>query len=206
MTDKLIPLQNSFDYKVQNWLNSKRYNGNKYHLDVIEPKNNVHHILDYYNYYYDDDQDVKANDDYYINLLQELRENDPDEIDDDDSLYNASIVEERYINPSRIIKEKTENTWETAGKANKEIYYLKELPVRTSVLIPPNTNRYRVNDLFKKIIDYCYDKDLVYGNFNSSKTVAEHEDPNGDTVDLTELIFNRDMKDSFYELCYLNKK
>ncbi|MDX1702058.1 MAG: hypothetical protein R3250_15640 [Melioribacteraceae bacterium] len=194
MDNKLIPLQNNFHYRMQQWLDSKVEKGTKYDFDMRYAKCNIHHILDFYNYYYEDDQDVLGSDHFYSNLLQHARKNDPDAIDDSEALFVASFVEQRYIKPKKL--ENDDEGWTTVGQEKKEDN-MKDLPDNINVLIPPNTYRFHANNLFKNIIDYCIDNELTYGNFNTSNSMTEEEDPE-------ELIFNRDMKNSFYELLYKN--
>ncbi len=197
MTDKLKNLAKQSKYeKVQNWLDSKIEKGSNYKFDSKYAKNNIYHILDFYNYYCEDDQDMTASDHFYIDMLRYYRKNDPDAIDKDDNIFIASIIEERYIKPKKL-DNPSEEEWTTVGTKKNEDY-LKDLPDNLSVLIPPNTNRFKVNELLKKTIDYCIDNDLSYGNFNTSKSMEENMDPD-------ELIFNRDMKNDFYEFCYKNK-
>ena len=119
-----------------------------------------------FNKYYDsNDQDVQANEEIYVSLLNNLRKDDPEELNRDKFLLHLDKFVERY----------------RSTKNNLDI------------LIPPNTNRYHTNYLFKKLVDYSIDNNCIYSHIDQ-KT--------GDIYPLD--LINVNFKDAFYEFCYEN--
>nr|QBK88858.1 MAG: hypothetical protein LCMiAC01_05400 [Mimivirus LCMiAC01] len=125
----------------------------------------THHIIklrDYNKYYTnkdkDQDQDVLASDDSYIQKINEYNKN----------------------------KENNKN--------NKHLEYLdKRMEIYTNkkIFIPPNSNRYHANYLFKKMIDFS-ERDYNY-----------NKDGDGTMYNKIEYILvDKNMKNAFYEFCY----
>lgn len=76
-------------------------------------------------------------------------------------------------------------------KEDKELYELsKYIDI---ILIPPNTNGYHCNQLFKKIMDYSINNKLYY-EINNDETNSQ---------ELIKFIDN-DFKEVFYNFCYEN--
>ena len=63
------------------------------------------------------------------------------------------------------------------------------------ILIPPNTNRYHANYLFKRMVDFTYNNDMLY----------EIGNPSTQSYDTVPLI-TPSFKHAFYAFCYNNSK
>jgi hypothetical protein len=153
------------------WLTSKVnddtihsiYDDSEYTLNNF--LNEYEYIDDYTEFYNDGDIDMVLNTDPLIN---------------DKSM---SHLVERY-RPASFFKQ---DTW---AKSNKKVK-VKELSNDNrsiDIFIPPNSNRYHTNYLFKKLVDESLKNDMYY---------------HLDSVDPYRL-FDITMKESFYKFCMKN--
>lgn len=102
--------------------------------------------------------DLRSSDKFFINCLNNT---DREQLNEDKQLKFLNCVTDRFID-----------------RSNGNI---------KSVLIPPNTNRYHSNFLFKKLVDRCDDKKMTYQVADESFKLV---DPN--------------LKEAFYQFCFEN--
>lgn len=174
----------TLDQKVERWLDSKV---NDRYVESIDEETPGFPPRYYYRnrtmeeffYYYTglDDTDIKASERFmswleptpYLNSLLEIYKKEEDEMDDE---------------------------WKSANKEKEsQKNRFKHLPDQIIILIPPHTNRYHANYLFKQLIDYGIKNNLFYG-------VTNLKTGERSTVPLIHPKFKRD----FYRFCYLNTK
>ncbi len=162
---------------IKLWLDSKIPDAEtKYSEEVSHLPFERDRYINYFKYYYNDnDQDVKASDKTYLSILKHYNKSDGDlcsiqgKLDNNTIQYMKKRVE-RYIHPNE-------------SRNSKEI------------LIPPNTYRYHVNYLFKRIID-CVEYNIeictYFYNNNIKKKAIKFK------------LMDKNMKDAFYKFCYDN--
>jgi hypothetical protein len=169
----LIPLSSLKINQIRKWL-KKIVNKN---LEDFEKENEQLDIYHFYRYYNEkNDEDFVKDNVFYLNLISYLNENDQDYLKSDRVLSILDNNIEKY--KKNLIIEKTSN----------EKY--NNFPEEKQVLIYPGTNRYYVNNLFKKIIDYI----------DINKFYFEIMDEAGNTNFYK--IMDVDFKNIFYEFCY----
>ncbi len=173
----LVPVQHNRYYMVQKWLNNKVMNPmiiDKYMpYDTHLLRHNKYDADHFNEYYAPDDQDIQNSDDTYVSILLSMRDISPDSIKEDSQLAYLDAVMESFVNQQC-------NGW-VRRKKNKRII---DAPER-HLLIPPNTNRFHVNLLFKRIIDHCAPYNFSIGE---------------EIIPLVDVF----MKDEFYKFCYDN--
>ena len=163
----------------QVWLDSKIPNTEtKYSEDgSCLPFGRDRYINDFKYYYNDNDQDVKASDNTYLSILKHYNKSDGDlypiqgKFDNNTIQYMKKRVE-RYINTIEPINSK-------------------------EILIPPNTYRYHVNYLFKKLIDCVEHKKNI-----GICTYSYNDDRKKKAIKFK--LMDKNMKDAFYKFCYDN--
>ena len=166
-----VPYIKTRENKVQMWLNSKLLNNYfdskyKYTKYTIKPYMEEYEKFNIFEKYYtNNDQDVKSSDKFYISLINNMRIINPENIVKDRNIRHINRAMESYRD----------------GKNSQEI----------NVLIPPNTNRYHTNYLFKKMIDYCDNNDFYFGYVDESMEKF-----------IQIKLVDTDFKDAFYEFCY----
>jgi len=187
--------------KVDDYTISSEYENSKYNLDVILRKYEPTSSFSYY--YEDNDIDIRNNNDYHLNLLDEYKKDDFDPLDDDelDRLEFLDQIAERY-KPKSFFRMMGYNgfddaNWETVDSKSSKGYITnnkpEEIDEEITILIPPNTNRYHANYLFKRMVQYSINNNMYY----------DVEDPYKD-VYRTELLVEPDIKEAFYKFCYHN--
>jgi len=98
-------------------------------------------------------------------------------------------------------KHRSEDEWETINRNSKNDTNtessLEDTPDNREIdiFIPPNTNRYHANYLFKKMVDFSVDNYLFY----------DIDDPETETQ-RTEILVDPSLKEAFYAFCYTNSK
>ncbi|AYV78819.1 MAG: hypothetical protein Edafosvirus36_9 [Edafosvirus sp.] len=162
------------------WLNLKI---NDEYTKTIYNKTNLIYLKcgnmsgdEFHKYYKLDDSDMKSRDTTSINIInniyqfQELYEN--EKLCDDQELKYLDSIMERYYG----------------------VEY-KGRKVRVDVLIPPGTNRFHTNYLFKKIVDCSNDRMSYYiPKIIDGKIVEENN----------EKLITSDFKEEFYKFCFEN--
>lgn len=194
------------DTIIEDWLDSKIDDDNiksiydSDELSIKPTKKYTFESINKYNKYYtDNDTDItssnnmRKNDIDFITIINDAKKYDENhklnesdnfcECDDskelsfknNDKLQSLDNYVERYVSNDVIL----------SGKFDKEKQEEKE------VLIPPSTNRYHANYLFKKLVDYAYNNNYSY-NIYDKKT--------GKYINMH--VFDKDMKSPFYEFCF----
>lgn len=174
---------------IQRWLDSKvsdKYTTDIYsmsgttlhptslHPTTLHPTSlslsNQHHDTNFidmskFSRYYDvdNDQDLASIDTFQLQVLAMTREHDPEEFENNKDMQYLDSCIERY----RVLDGDSNNgnSWSTTKKGKKsgvDKYKYKEI----DVLIPPNSNRYHANYLFKQLVDYCQANGVDYVNPN----------------------------------------
>jgi len=187
--------------RVRGWLDSKvddhtiesKYKYSEYSLNRNHSK--YVHVEDYQLYYGDNDIDLENGENEFLSLVQLYHENryDPYDSEDEEFVDFLDYVTERYRPQSffkKLEKEKAKTNdnygWSTVGdKTNSKPE--KSTDTRSiDILIPPNTNRYHTNYLFKELVNYVYDNNMFYEIDKGANDVLV--DPS--------------MKKAFYTFCY----
>ncbi len=160
--------------RMQKWLNSKvndctiksKYD---YHKDTLDPYLKKYENIKIFRNYYkeNNDTDILNSDQSYLFIINEEKKHNFEEFKNDEFLLFLDHHVERYRSED--------------GEKEKQI------------LIPPNTNRYHTNYLFKMLVD-CSDFFELTTNIYNPKTRE---------IELIPLI-DTDFKDIFYEFCYNN--
>lgn len=153
---------------LQNWLDSKVSDDNILDKYSKTPYNMPRHLNmyesleDYNRYYKKNDQDVNSADTFYPNLIDGMKEINPEDLSKDKQLKFLDSVTERY-------------------KAGKEV---------KSFLIPPNSNRYHTNYLFKQLVDFSDDYNYSITDSTGNEVLVPFIDVN--------------FKNAFYKFCQEN--
>lgn len=151
---------------LQNWLDSKVTDSevaDKYSpMSCILPVHSAYQLRyqpasSYSRYYTEDDQDIKAHDSFYSDLIDG---SDPRDVLSDPTLKHLNSVTQRY------------------GRHTTR-----------SVLIPPNTNRYHANYLFRQMVDLGFSNSLNYSVLGK------------DGASMTIPFVTPEFKSAFYEFC-----
>lgn len=209
---------------IDRWLNKKVndptigsiYDDTDYALD-IQP--NIIPITLYNTYYIEDDSDIRNNTDIYLYILDQYEKGEYIPIDDNelDRIEFLSATMERYRpisffdnsddaeiesdhepkvdqNEWKTVKKKT-NDKPISSESEPDIPNEKPDNREIDVLIPPNTNRYHANYLFKRMVDYAYENDMIYeiGDLETQSYIS------------TPLV-TPSLKHAFYSFCYKNSK
>jgi len=194
--------------QFERWLNRKvndpticsKYERSKYTLDLILRK---YEPTKAYSFYYkDDDIDVRNNNinNPHLYLLEIFREDDfePEDKNELDQLEYLDRIIERYrpksffrqLNIERGIED--ENKWNAVGTditpTIDENDKKKEDTREIDIFIPPHTNRYHTNHLFKCMVQYSIINNMRY----------EIEDPQTGEFK-TEILIDPELKEAFYK-------
>lgn len=209
--------------RVDRWLSKKVndptirsiWDDTKYLLDVThgyyEP------ISKYTMYYDDDDGDIRNNADTYVYMLDQYNNDNYAPIDGEELelLRLLDKIMERYRplsffknddeDTQKYRKEEEDDKWETVtNNKSKDVGQNKHQEEdddnsddtrEIDVIIPPNSNRYHANYLFKKMVDYSIKNDQCY----------DIEDPKMGIYE-SHILIDPSLKDAFYAFCYNNSK
>lgn len=181
MVKRSKKMNHNFEDSVQRWLNSKVSDPSIEDIDdevSCLPQrygNGSRDMEDFYCYYMDmEDQDVIATQKF-----------------------------ERWVEPSRQLESVKESYiknfegssgWRSGTKQVRKVGipdYINALPNQIDIKIPPHTNRYHANFLFKQLVDYGVRNNLIYKIYDP-KDKKWHKFP------LVHPVF----KDAFYNFCY----
>ncbi len=191
------------------WLEEQKDSMNN-KSDNLQSNTNTKDISEFSKYYNINgtDLDLSLNDKHTADSIVHMKENLFDYFKTQDDLVYLDKIIEKYKNRTDYVDNLNfvddDFTWQKQkkktmiDKLNKKQYN----PSNMNILIPPNSNRYEVNNLFKTMVDICDDGEMVYNipNVEDIKNGKSHI-----SFDMHKLI-TPDFKDDFYKFCYINSK